>query len=202
MVPLMVNAGRTSYTSSQFIYPNSGFHHLTNKFSDSSTGCSASMNTNTKNIVINALPNVPLTSNQEFCKVQNATIANLVPNGSQYRWYNSITSTTALPASTVLQSGNYYVKEVNATTGCESGLALAQVVINELQTLLQNGEKFCLDLPTIQSLSNNVTSNGTVNGMMLLRRKFVHTALLRDNGIYYGFDSTNANSCLSTTPYK
>jgi hypothetical protein len=39
------------------------------------------MNTNTKNIVINALPNVPLTSNQEFCKVQNATIANLVPNG-------------------------------------------------------------------------------------------------------------------------
>jgi hypothetical protein len=55
------------------------------------------MNTNTKNIVINALPNVPLTSNQEFCKVQNATIANLVPNGSQYRWYNSITSTTALP---------------------------------------------------------------------------------------------------------
>jgi hypothetical protein len=44
-------------------------------------------------------------------------------------------------------------------------LALAQVVINELQTpvLLQNGEKFCgLDLPTIQSLSNNVTSNGTV----------------------------------------
>jgi hypothetical protein len=131
MVPLMVNAGRTSYTSSQFI-PNSGFHHLTNKFSDSSTGCSASMNTNTKNIVINALPNVPLTSNQEFCKVQNATIANLVPNGSQYRWYNSITSTTALPASTVLQSGNYYVKEVNATTGCESGLALAQVVINEL----------------------------------------------------------------------
>jgi hypothetical protein len=66
------------------------------KFSDSSTGCSAAMNTNTKNIVINALPNVPLTSNQEFCKVQNATIANLVPNGSQYRWYNSITSTTAL----------------------------------------------------------------------------------------------------------
>jgi hypothetical protein len=54
-------------------------------------GCSAAMNTNTKNIVINALPNVPLTSNQEFCKVQNATIANLVPNGSQYRWYNSIT---------------------------------------------------------------------------------------------------------------
>jgi hypothetical protein len=84
-------------------------------------------------------------------------------------------------------------------------LALAQVVINELQTpvLLQNGEKFCgLDLPTIQSLSNNVTSNGTVNGMMLLREEICYLALLRDNGIYYGFDSTNANSCLSTTPYK
>jgi hypothetical protein len=61
------------------------------------------MNTNTKNIVINALPNVPLTSNQEFCKVQNATIANLVPNGSQYRWYNSI-RVQLYYRTTVLQS--------------------------------------------------------------------------------------------------
>ena len=208
MVPLMVNAGRTSYTIPSSFIPNDGISSFNLiSFSDSITGCSAAMNTNTKNILINALPNVPLTSNQEFCKVQNATIANLVPNGTQYRWYNSITSTTALPATTVLQSGNYYVKEVNATTGCESGLALAQVVINELQTpiLLQNGEKFCgLDLPIIQSLSSNVTSNGTVKwydaatGGNLLS----NTALLRDNGIYYGFDSTNANSCLSTTPLQ
>jgi hypothetical protein len=51
---------------------------------------------------------------------------------------------------------------------------------------------------------NNVTSNGTVKwydaatGGNLLS----NTALLRDNGIYYGFDSTNANSCLSTTPLQ
>jgi hypothetical protein len=60
-----------------------------------------------------------------------------------------------------------------------------------------------LDLPTIQSLSNNVTSNGTVNGNDAATGNLLsNTALLRDNGIYYGFDSTNANSCLSTTPYK
>jgi hypothetical protein len=77
MVPLMVNARTSLFIL--FIHPKfriSSFNLLS--FSDSSTGCSASMNTNTKNIVINALPNVPLTSNQEFCKVQNATIANLV----------------------------------------------------------------------------------------------------------------------------
>jgi gliding motility-associated-like protein len=208
MVPLLVNAGRATYTIPNSLLSNTGTTVFNlQSFTDSSTGCSALMNTISKDFVINPLPNVPLTSNQEFCKVQNATVASLVPNGPQYRWFNSLTSTTVLPAATVLQSTNYYVKEVNTTTGCESGLSLAQVVINELQTpvLLQNGEKFCgLDLPTIQSLSNNVTSNGTVvwydaaTGGNLLAT----TTSLRDNGIYYGFDSTSVNNCLSTTPLK
>ncbi len=208
MVPLLVNAGRATYTIPNSLLTNTGTTLFNlQSLTDSNTSCLALMNTISKDFVINALPNTPITSNQEFCKVQNATVASLLPNGPQYRWFNSLTSTTALPAATVLQSANYYVKEVNATTGCESGLALAQVVINELQTpvLLQNGEKFCgLDLPTIQSLSSNVTSNGTVvwYNAAIGGNLLPNTALLIDNGIYYGFDSTNTNNCLSITPLQ
>ncbi|WP_413998243.1 gliding motility-associated C-terminal domain-containing protein [Flavobacterium sp. W1B] len=205
---LTVNSGKTSFTipATDIASIGSTSFSITNLI-NLSNGCSAIINPNSKSFSIHALPNNPIVTDQEFCKAANATVASLIPNGTQYRWYNSATSTTALIPNTLLVSGNYYVKEVNPITGCESGLELAKIVINELSspTLNQDGEKFCgLDNPTIQNLSDNVSSNGilvwfdaAVNGNQLSS-----TTLLQDNVIYYGFDSTTANSCLSTNPLQ
>ncbi|MFH6971088.1 gliding motility-associated C-terminal domain-containing protein [Flavobacterium petrolei] len=208
IVTLAVNSGKASFVMPVTNLPNTGSTSFTiTDLTNVNNGCSAIINPNSKSFLINVIPNNPTVTNKEFCKVENATVANLIPNGSKYRWYNSLTSTTALNSSALLVTGNYYVKEINSVTGCESGLEMVAIVINELSTpiLNQDGENFCgLDNPTIQNLSDNVTSNGTlvwfdgaVSGNQLSA-----TTLLQDNRIYYGFDSTTANNCFSTNPLQ
>ena len=208
MITLVVNSGKASFVIPVTDLPNTGSTSFTiTDLTNVNNGCPAIINPNSKSFRINVIPKNPTVTKQEFCKVVNATIANLVPNGSQYRWYNSMTSTTALNSSELLLSGNYYVKEINSVTGCESGLEMVAIVINELPTpiLNQNGEKFCgLDNPTIQNLSNNVITNGNlvwfdaaVSGNQLSA-----ITMLQDKSIYYGFDSTTANNCLSTNPLQ
>ncbi len=42
----------------------------------------------------------------------SGTVADLMPNGANYKWYADDTSTTVLPATDVLESGTYYVAQV------------------------------------------------------------------------------------------
>ena len=69
-------------------------------------------------------------SPQEFC--DTATVADLMATGNTILWYDSLTSTTPLENTTVLNDGQtYYATQTNAVTGCESSLRLAvDVVIN------------------------------------------------------------------------
>ncbi|MFV8347102.1 gliding motility-associated C-terminal domain-containing protein [Flavobacterium sp. ZB4P13] len=184
----LVNTGSTSLVITDII--------------DNTGGCRSSIPNNIKSFAMNGIPSNPITNNPNFCKNDKKTIADLTPSGTQYQWFDSVTSTTVLSASTLLVSRTYYVKEVNVTTGCESGRAPAIVVINEVQapTLNQDGQIFCgLDNPTLQSLTANVTSNGTLtwfdaptNG-----NQIVSTELLKDGFTYYGFDYSNSTNCYS-----
>ena len=156
----------------------------------------------TKSFMINAIPNTPLTKDEIFCKNDKKTIANLTPSGTQYQWFNSATSTTTLNTGTLLVSGNYYVKEVNSTTGCESGRVSAVVLVNEVTApaLNHEGDKFCgLDNPTLQSLTNNTVTNGdllwfdaAING-----KELNSTQLLVDGTTYYGFEFSSSTNCYS-----
>ena len=64
--------------------------------------CSIIINSVSKNFTINAIPNSPTAGNQEFCETNLATVANLVPNGNQYKWYDTPTSTTPLASNKLL----------------------------------------------------------------------------------------------------
>lgn len=152
--------------------------------------------------VVNDLPVASSASNQTFCEVDNATVANLVPNGSQYIWYESVGSTTPLGVTVSLVSGeDYYVSQTNGN-GCESTRTMIVVTIDTTPapTLNTGGEQFCgTDNPTIQYLTNNTNSPTTIvwydalTGGNLLSS----SQLLQEGATYYGFDTSTVTGCTS-----
>jgi gliding motility-associated-like protein len=198
-----VSSGNTSFVIPAGLLVNNGITSLViTDIIDNTGGCRSSIGNGPESFTINSIPNTPITSDPDFCKNDKKTIADLTPSGTQYQWFDSVTSTTVLSANTLLVSGTYYVKEVNASTGCESGRVPAIVEITEVQapTLNQDGQNFCgLDKPTLQDLSSNTTSNGTltwfdapVNG-----NQVASNTLLKDAYTYYGFDFSSATNCFS-----
>lgn len=149
---------------------------------------------------INPIPIAPTANNQEFCKIDEATIANLVPNGAQYKWYDSATSITPFADTFLLQSGNYWVRVT--TLNCTSAPTMITVTVNDVAApvLNINGQNFCgLNNPTIADLSNNTNIPSTIvwydapNGGNLL----TSTTALIEQGRYYGFDFSSTTNCLS-----
>jgi gliding motility-associated-like protein len=202
-IPLVVSAGKTSFTILGSVLSVTGSNTLViTDITNAGNSCSTIINTVSKNFVINSIPSNPTSSNQPFCETDSATVANLTPNGNPYKWYDTATGTTALSSGTLLATKNYYVKEVNATTGCQSGATAISVIINAVASpvLKSNGQEFCgIDKPTISNLSNNVISNGTLawydaaaNGNVVS-----NTDLLTEGAIYYGFDFDATTGCYS-----
>lgn len=152
-------------------------------------------------VTINPIVNAPTTTTQQqFCKADLATIADLLPSGSQYQWFNSTTSTVPLASSTMLVSGNYYLREISPTTLCLSASRQVTVTINDFPTpiLNQDTQSFCgINTPKISDLSINTTIPALVwydapsNGNILNS-----TTLLKDKQVYYGFDTSAVTDCL------
>lgn len=61
---------------------------------------------------------------QTFCYSQNATVSNLVVNGSQLKWYTSLTGNTIVPSNALLKNGAIYYG-TQTENGCESVQRLA-----------------------------------------------------------------------------
>ena len=83
---------------------------------------------------------------QSFCSTQNATLADIVISGTSIKWYNSATSTTLLPITTILVDGSTYYA-TQTVNGCESVGRLA-VTISLINTLnaTDYSEILCDDL--------------------------------------------------------
>lgn len=201
IVSMPINSGKASFMIAPSL--NVGVSSLEITYLiDNESNCGILVADGAKSFTINALPNTPITNDFEFCKNDNRTIADLTPNGTQYQWFDSLASTTVLSAGTLLVSGTYYVKEVSLATGCQSAKAPAIVEINEVQApkLNQEGEDFCgLDNPTLQNLTDNTTTNGSLvwydaveNGILVTSAE-----LLKDGFTYYGFDYSSDTNCYS-----
>ncbi|REG97880.1 gliding motility-associated C-terminal domain-containing protein [Flavobacterium aquicola] len=169
---------------------------------DFSTSCYTIINSISQNFDILPLPSNPAANSQGFCKENASTVADLFPNGAQYKWYDSAGSTTPLLPTTLLVAGIYYLTEVNPTTGCESHPTEVSVQINSMPTptLETDGGNFCgADKPTIQNLSSktNYTGdltwyNAPVNGTALANSDF-----LTEGTTYYGIDYNSITKCTS-----
>ena len=200
---LVVTAGSTNFTIAGSTVNVLGTYTLIiNDISNLTTGCSAVINSISKNFTIFPIPNNPVAYNQEFCKENLKTIANLVPNGLQYKWYDSPTSTTPLQNNKLLVTANYYLREVNTVTGCESNATSISVLINNVPTpiLNSNGQLFCgAEKPTIQKLSDNTNYIGNltwytapINGIALS-----NTDILVEGSTYYGISYNATTQCIS-----
>lgn len=183
---LLLNTGTTTATVTNLI--------------NNSTICGVNVSGVADPFTINPIPVAPTAINQEFCKVDGATIANLQPNGAQYKWYDSATSTTPFADTYVLQSGNYWVRVT--ASDCTSEPTMITVTVNDTPApvLSTDGQNFCgLNTPTVADLSNNTNVPATIvwydapnNGNLL-----PSTTALTEQGRYYGFDFSDTSDCFS-----
>ncbi|WP_163409634.1 gliding motility-associated C-terminal domain-containing protein [Flavobacterium ajazii] len=199
---LVVTDGKASFIIPSALLPNTGSTaiSITNLVNNDTT-CDVNLTAVSDAFAINPIPVAPVADNLIFCKADGATVANLIPNGSQYKWYNSSALITPLSASYVLKSENYYVTQTSAA-GCISPETMITVTISNLPAPILDtaGQNFCgLDNPTILDLSNNTNVSSTVvwydalnNGNLL-----TSTIPLRDNTTYYGFDYLASTNCFS-----
>jgi gliding motility-associated-like protein len=182
---LLLNTGSTTATIT----------NLTNNI----TTCSINVSGINDPFLLNPIPAAPSASNLSFCKSEGATILNLIPNGSQYKWYDSATATVPLDNSSVLVSQNYYVRIT--TAGCTSDPTMILVTINDTPAPeLNEPADFCgLNNPTLLDLSNKTDISASVlwydapnNGNLL-----PSSTILVEQGKYYGFGYSSTTNCRS-----
>ncbi|PWA07861.1 gliding motility-associated C-terminal domain-containing protein [Flavobacterium laiguense] len=202
-IPLVVSAGNSSFLIPAANLLNTGNNTLIiTDLTNTENTCVTIINSVSKNFAMQIIPSSPTAGNQEFCETNLATVANLIPNGNQYKWYDSATSATLLASNTLLVTANYYLKEGSADTGCESNATPISVRINTITVPVLNtsGEEFCgVDKPTIQNLTNNTIASANLkwydaatNGKLLS-----NTDLLEEGFTYYGVDTSIITNCNS-----
>ncbi|MWB95966.1 T9SS type B sorting domain-containing protein [Flavobacterium sp. GA093] len=146
-------------------------------------------------VAVQNTPAIPTgDSNQSFCKIENATLNNLILTGQNLKWYDSDLPTTPLTNATLLENNTTYY--ASQTIGCESGRFPVLVTIYDTPLPTGNSNQiFCLDQ---NATISDVIANGNdlkwydaaVNGNILQ-----NTTILEDGLNYYV--SQTLNNCES-----
>ncbi len=199
---LTVNSGNSNFEIPSTLLSNLGATTIaiTDLINNVSL-CGVSLANATTSFSINDIPAPPTVTDVAFCKTENATVANLIPNESQFDWYDSETATTPLNSNALLFSGSYFVAENNAA-GCSSDRSTVMVTINELAvpTLNPEGQNFCgVTNPTLQDLTNNATATNDIiwYDVPMVGNPLPNSQLLQDGLTYYGFSFSDATQCYS-----
>ncbi|MGV3697801.1 Ig-like domain-containing protein [Flavobacterium sp.] len=96
------------------------------------------------------LVNAPTAQAQTFC--QSGTVANLIANGTQLKWYASQTAGVQLASSTALATGTYYVSQTN--TNCESTRTPVSVTVNVVNAPTAATQSFCQSATVADLVAN------------------------------------------------
>ncbi|MCB9425785.1 MAG: T9SS type A sorting domain-containing protein [Flavobacteriales bacterium] len=146
----------------------------------------------------NTEPPTPGDSEQTFCSLKNATIADLEVSGTDIKWYLQATGGTVLESSTALVTGTTYHAS-QTVDDCESLDRLAiNVTINDVQDTAETPPttmEFCkINQPTVADLyATSDVYNVATGGSPL----DAGTALT--TGIYYvGENTIDAETCTQT----
>ncbi|SHI49621.1 gliding motility-associated C-terminal domain-containing protein [Flavobacterium terrae] len=200
---LTLVGGGATFTIPQGLLTNTGNTTITiTGLANNVNSCGVIVSNVSDVFLINSLPVAPLSTDQTFCESNNPTVANLVPSGSQYFWYDTASSTVPLSSDTPLVSGgDYYVSEINAN-GCESTKSMIVVTVDQIPApvLTSGGEQFCgTDNPTIQDLSDNTNASTTVvwYDALTAGNLLSSSQLLQEGVTYYGFDISASTGCIS-----
>jgi gliding motility-associated-like protein len=147
--------------------------------------------------IVNSNVSPTLTSPQQFCIQQNATLNNITISGQNIKWYDASTGGNLLPNTTLLQNGiTYYASQT--INGCES--TRVPVLVNIQNTPAPTGnqnQSFC---STENATLNNVAVTGTdiIWYNSLSGNTVLPTSTLLQNGVTY-YASQTINGCESST---
>ncbi len=97
-------------------------------------------------VTIQTTPTPTGAANQSFCSTQNATLNDIIINGTSLNWYNSSSGTNTIPNTTLLVNGaTYYVSQT--INNCES-INRLMITVNLVSTLnaYDYSETICDDL--------------------------------------------------------
>lgn len=191
------NSAEFTLPANLFSSPGTNIFHI-DHIINLETGCESDA-TNTQDFEIYALPDPPQAETQEFCEIEDATVADLIPNGTDYLWYENETDTSSLPETTLLTQRTYWVVQVD-DNGCISEKTPVSVIINHVPplTLIPDGANFCgADHPTIADLSANTNQFNAYeitwydsDGNLLDE----NTPLV-EGSVYFGYTSDSITNC-------
>jgi gliding motility-associated-like protein len=142
-------------------------------------------------------PSAPTgTSPQNFCLINNPTVANLVATGTGIKWYTTPTGGSALAPATALVTGTYYASQTFGSCESPSRLAVAVVVSNPAAPTAASPQVFCAgNNPTVANLA------ATGSGILWYTTSTGGTALVTTTalvtGVYYA--SQTVSGCESTS---
>lgn len=179
----------TSVTGGTALTPNTALVNGNKYYAVSvSNGCESSVRLEVTVIVNNPATPTTTKTTQEFCTVDNPTVADIDVNQNGVIWYTAATGGTVVSSTTALVDGATYYGTLVDASGCESAIRLAvKVLVSNVSTPTtdNSSQTFCkVDRPTVGSI--NVNESGvkwyaTATGGTVLN---ANTPLV--TGTYYG----------------
>ena len=160
------------------------------------------MSSQNQTVTISSQPLPTLTSPQNFCIQQNATLSTITITGQNIKWYDASINGTLLSNTTVLQNGiTYYASQT--INGCESDRV--SVVINIQNTSAPTGnsnQTFCSSqnptLDTINILGTAIKWYDNASSGLLL----ANTTSIQDGITYYASQTEKGCESVSRLPIK
>ncbi|UAB80948.1 gliding motility-associated C-terminal domain-containing protein [Marixanthomonas sp. SCSIO 43207] len=191
--------GGTPYNSTDPLSDNTTYYA---SLTDANSGCESSVR-------LAVLVNVgdaptPTTNNteQDFCVIDNPTVADIQVNETNVTWYDQPTEGTPYNSTDPLSDNTtYYASLTDATSGCESSVRLAVLVnVGDAPTpTTDNTEQdFCVvDNPTVADIQVNET-NVTWYDQPTEGTPYNSTDPLSDNTTYYASLTDATSGCESS----
>ncbi|ALM48519.1 hypothetical protein AMR72_06155 [Flavobacterium psychrophilum] len=167
---------------------------------DATTGCTSAVRLAVTVTVGDAPTPTTLDTTQDFCLVNNPTVANIQVNEAGVVWYTAATGSTVVSNTTALVSGTYYASLTDAGTGCISSVRLAvTVTVGNAPTPSTNDttQDFCLtNNPTVANIQVNETGvvwyTAAMGGIIV-----PNTTALVSGTTYYASLADGPTGCIS-----
>ncbi|MFD1605774.1 gliding motility-associated C-terminal domain-containing protein [Flavobacterium artemisiae] len=168
---------------------------------DAGTGCESATRLTVDVIVSDpGTPTLVTAGTQNFCTVNAPTFASIQFNQANIVWYTALTGGTAIPSTTPLTTGQYFVAVLDPATGCESAVRLTvDVIVSDpaTPTTTSAAQTFCSGTnPTVANIqvneSNVVWYTTPTGGTALAATTALTTAT------YYGAIKDPATGCESS----
>ncbi|MGH2665545.1 gliding motility-associated C-terminal domain-containing protein, partial [Flavobacterium sp.] len=170
---------------------------------DAITGCESSIR-----LIVTVQVNdgtTPTTSDttQDFCIINNPTVANIQVTGNAIIWYDAATGGNVMAPTAALVNGmTYYASQIDPINGCESFIRLAvtvQITDGTTPTTIDTTQDFCLiNNPTVANIQVTGTGiiwyNAATGGNVI-----APTTALVNGMVYYAAQVNPVGGCESST---